>query len=113
MTNAIQVSKLRQVHIAPEEKAVSLEEAFYLGSAGGGAFFGKNRQSGSGTAEAQSTFGPAGSFEPGYDFDAIVIDDSSLCASPGGELRDRLERVIYLSDDRQITGKYVRGAALF
>ena len=46
MTDAIQVSKLRrtlypQALINPGEKALSLEEAFYLGTAGGGSFFAK------------------------------------------------------------------------
>jgi guanine deaminase len=105
MSDAIQVSKLRRVLAAPEEKALTLEEAFFLGTAGGGSFFGKL----SGT-----DLGPAGSFEPGWDFDALIIDDSSLCVSvePNSvklNLRDRLERAVYLSDDRHIIGKYVRG----
>ena len=106
MTDAIQVSKLRQALIAPKEKSLTLEEAFYLGTAGGGSFF-----------------GDAGSFEEGWDFDAIIIDDSSLNAfanTPGRNkqaidkeagmcLHDRLERVVYLSDDSHIIKKYVRG----
>ncbi|MCL2069393.1 MAG: amidohydrolase family protein [Treponema sp.] len=103
MGDAIQVSKLRRFLAAEEkaisqEKALSLEEAFYLGTAGGGSFFAKLGNAG---------FGPAGSFEEGWDFDALIIDDSSF----GGRrnLKDRLERIVYLSDDRHIVGKYVRG----
>jgi hypothetical protein len=36
------------------------------------------------------------------------MDDGDL-ASPGEPLRDRLERLVYLSDERNIAAKYVRG----
>jgi len=110
MTDAIQVSKLRRFYdsnavIAPDGKALTLEEVFYMGTAGGGSFFGTigNTQ---GNAPA---FGPSGSFAEGWDFDALIIDDSSLGSTVTRNIRDRLERVVYLSDDRQIVGKYVRG----
>ena len=127
ITDAIQVSKLRQTFYLQSigsalddrevsetrEKALTLEEAFYLGSAGGGSFFGKLRPEhnpdNSGDSAAGLAAGPAGSFVAGYDFDALVIDDSSLWGPRKLNLRDRLERVVYLSDDRHITGKYVRG----
>ena len=112
MSDAIQVSKLRlsmsaEISNSPafsEETAISLEEAFYMGTAGGGSFF-------SGMADVE--FGPAGSFEEGWDFDALIIDDSSLRCSSCLKLRDRLERVVYLSDNRHIAGKYVRGTPIF
>jgi guanine deaminase len=115
MTDAIQVSKLRQALIAPEEKALTLEEAFYMGTAGGGAFFGKLDRSHVNPMEQKTVgfeFGPAGSFEPGWDFDALVIDDSSLRCPSAQSIRGRLERVVYLSDNRQIAAKYVRGKKL-
>ena len=40
---------------------VETSEAFYMATKGGGSFFGK-----------------VGSFEEGYEFDALVIDDSRL-----------------------------------
>jgi len=103
MSDAIGVSKLRQAVLAPDEKALTLEEAFYLGTAGGGSFFGKI---------AGADFGPAGSFEKGRDFDAVIIDDSSLPSPITLKTRDRLERVVYLSDDRHIEGKFVRGVKI-
>jgi guanine deaminase len=104
MADAIQVSKLRRI-LTPEGGApLSLEEAFYLGTAGGGAFFGKT-----GTAD----IGAAGSFAPGYDVDALVIDDANLASPFKLSIRERLERVVYLSDDRNIAAKYVRGRPLF
>jgi len=116
MSDAIQVSKLRRVLVTPPggalspgedlPPALSLGEAFYMGTAGGGSFFGKLRSGDAG-------FGPAGSFEENWDFDALVIDDSKLRTGGNLSLRDRLERVVYLSDDRHIVEKYVRGLSIF
>jgi guanine deaminase len=100
MVDAIQVSKLRRPLLGVDEKALSLEEAFYLGTAGGGAFF------------ENCGMGKAGSFEPGCDFDALVIDDADLAAPFEISIRERLERVVYLSDERHIAAKYVRGRVL-
>jgi guanine deaminase len=100
MTDAIQVSKLRQALIAPDEKALCFEEAFYLGTAGGGSFFA--------TTVAEGP-GPTGSFESGFDLDALVINDADLASPSPLSVRDRLERAIYLSDNRNIIAKYVRG----
>ena len=95
MTDAIQNSKLRWRLVDQSLKPLTIEEAFYLGTKGGGAFFGK-----------------VGSFEAGYEFDAVVLDDSSIKHPQELSLRDRLERFIYLSDDRHIVGKYIRGYAV-
>jgi guanine deaminase len=87
MSDAIQASKLRR-------QAITLEEAFYCGTVVGGAFFGK------------SGMGFSGAFEPGYELDALVIDDRAPGDLP---LRSRLERAVYLSDDSHIEAKYARG----
>lgn len=92
MADAIQVSKLRWRLCDQSEAALTVEEAFWLGTAGGGAFFGK-----------------VGAFDEGYELDALVIDDSSLAAPFELTIPERLARVVYLSDDRHITHKYVRG----
>ena len=73
-------------------KPLSFERAFYLATMGGGAFFGQ-----------------VGTFRPGYAFDAAVLDDSSLDHPQELSLRDRLERAVYLADDRNVTAKYVAG----
>jgi guanine deaminase len=104
MSDAIQVSKLRQTLVSPAEKALTLEEAFYLGTAGGGSFFGKLKNIDAGSA---------GSFEAGWDFDALIIDDGAFTFLVKRNLRDRLERVVYLSDRRNIIEKYVRGVSVF
>ncbi len=92
MSDAIQVSKLHWRLRDQGEPALTVEEAFWLGTVGGGAFFGR-----------------VGSFDDGYEFDALVIDDAPLRAPFPLDLAERLARVIYLSDDRHITEKYVRG----
>ena len=96
MAAAIRVSKLRWRLLDQNVPALSVDQAFYLATAGGGAFFGK-----------------VGSFEAGYEFDAVVLDDSALDHPQELPLRARLERCFYLADDRQIAAKYVKGRKLF
>ena len=92
MAHAIQSSKLRWRLQDESLKALTVEEAFYMATKGGGEFFGR-----------------AGSFEPGYEFDAVVLDDSRLKHPQPLDVKSRLERMIYFSDDREIRAKYVRG----
>lgn len=92
IADTIQVSKLHWRLTDQSQKPLSLEEAFYMATAGGGSFFGK-----------------AGCFQEGYDFDAVVLDDRNLPHPQPLTSRQRLERLIYLSDDRNITEKYVAG----
>lgn len=90
MVFAIQVSKMhyQQNHDIP---FLTLSEVFWLATKSAGSFFGK-----------------VGSFEPGYEFDALVIDDSDLNHSDY-TLLQRLERYVYLGDDRQIVHRFCRG----
>ncbi|MBO6032160.1 MAG: amidohydrolase family protein [Prevotella sp.] len=90
MVYAIQVSKMhyQQNH---ECSFLSLSEAFWIATKSAGSFFGR-----------------VGSFEPGYEFDALVIDDSDL-NHDNYSLLHRLERYIYLGDDRQIKYRFCRG----
>lgn len=92
MTDAIQVSKLRFRIQDSSLKPLTFEEAFYMATLGGGSFFGK-----------------VGSFEPGYELDAVILDDRNLESPRELSVRERLERVSYLGDDRQIAAKYVAG----
>ena len=92
MAQAIQVSKLRWRLADESLKPLTVEEAFYMGTKGGGEFFGK-----------------VGSFEPGYEFDAVVLRDSSLAHPQPVTMKQRLERIIYLGDDRHVVEKYVGG----
>ena len=87
---AIQVSKM-QYQLDHKKAFLTLPELFWIATKSAGSFFGK-----------------VGSFEPGYDFDALVIDDSVLNFD-NYSLTQRLERFIYLGDDRQITHRFCRG----
>ncbi len=90
MVYAIQVSKMhyQQDHNLP---FLTLSEAFWMATKSAGSFFGR-----------------VGSFEPGYEFDALVIDDSDL-NHDNYTLLERIERYIYLGDDRQIVHRFCRG----
>ena len=90
MVYAIQVSKMhyQQDHKRP---FLTLSEAFWIATKSAGSFFGQ-----------------VGSFEPGYEFDALIIDDSDL-NHDNYSLLERLERYIYLGDDRQITHRFCCG----
>ncbi|TCO79437.1 amidohydrolase family protein [Marinisporobacter balticus] len=93
MVRAIQLSKLVNMR-KPEYEILSASEAFYLGTKGGGSFFGKT-----------------GSFEKGYLFDALVIEDDEWIANRYG-LEDRLESFLYIGDDRNICARYVEGCEI-
>ena len=90
MVYAIQVSKMHYQQ-NNEQQFLSLSEAFWIATKSAGRFFGH-----------------VGSFEPGYDFDALVIDDSQL-NHDNYSLLHRLERYIYLGDDRQIEHRFCCG----
>ena len=93
VTDAIQVSKMYFRMVDESVKPLVFSEAFYLATKGGGAFFGK-----------------VGSFEDGYAFDAVVMDDSVLPHPQSLNLAERMERAVYLGlDDKKITAKYVAG----
>ena len=96
MCHAIQASKLRWRLQDQAVKPLSLEQAFWLATAGGGSFFGK-----------------VGRFEPGYEFDAVVLDDSGIVPARDPDLRGRLERAVYLADERNLRAKFVAGERLF
>lgn len=87
----IQVSKLVYAESKGQIPYLSLSEAFYLATKAGGSFFGR-----------------VGSFEPGYAFDALVVDDAYLNYD-AYNLGERIERYIYLGDDRDIKHKYCAG----
>ena len=93
ITDTIQVSKLRWRLVDQRLKPITFEEAFYMATKGGGEFFGK-----------------VGSFEEGYEFDAVILDDSHAPHPQPMNILQRLERATYLSLDLTgIKGKYVAG----
>jgi guanine deaminase len=50
-----------------------------------------------------------GSFLPGCELDAVVVDDRRLATTRALTVRERLERVVYLSEDRDVAAKFVQG----
>ncbi|HHX37891.1 MAG TPA: amidohydrolase family protein, partial [Clostridiaceae bacterium] len=71
---------------------LTLSEGLWLATKGGGHFFGR-----------------VGSFETGYEFDAVVIDDAALCKGLKFTLAERIERLIYLYPEVKVTDKFVFG----
>jgi guanine deaminase len=90
MVYAIQMSKLHYQR-NHARSFLTLSEAFWMATKSGGSFFGN-----------------VGSFETGYEFDALLIDDSDL-NHDNYSLLERLERFIYIGDDRQIEKRFCRG----
>ena len=93
ITDAIQVSKMYFRMVNEDYKPLVFSEAFYLATKGGGSFFGK-----------------VGSFEEGYEFDAVVMDDTVLPHPQTLTLAERMERAVYLGlDVKKIDAKFVAG----
>lgn len=95
MGDAVQVSKLRWRLLDQSLKPLTMAEAFYMGTRGGGAFFGQ-----------------AGAFEPGWLFDVVVLNEDGLPHPQPLTPQERLERLIYLGGGRNISAKYVGGEKL-
>ncbi|NBG89050.1 amidohydrolase family protein [Isachenkonia alkalipeptolytica] len=91
MTAAVQASKIKWLESGKTLDPLKLSEVFYMGTKGGGRFFGK-----------------VGSFEADYAFDALVVDDREL-GTLNLTLKERLERYLYIGDDRHIEKRYVAG----
>lgn len=88
----VQASKLKWLETGKTEDFITVREAFYMATKGGGGFFGQ-----------------VGSFEEGYEFDALVIQDHHTVDSNQWSLEERLQRFIYIGDDRDIIVRYVAG----
>ena len=92
--DAIAVSKLRWRLVDDSFKPLTLSEAFYMASKGGGSFFGKT-----------------GSFEEGYDADFSVLDESDIATplSVSLSLPERLEIYISRSSEKAVKAKSIKG----
>lgn len=95
MADAVQVSKLLSCFDASKPAPLSLCEAFYLGTKGGGTLFGK-----------------VGSFEKGYEADILVLDDDGMPSPRPFTVTQRLERIVYLDKDVKLAAKYVAGESV-
>ena len=55
-------------------------------------------------------FGKVGSFEAGYEFDAVVMNDDILVHPQPLNLTERMERAVYLGlDEKNVSAKFVAG----
>lgn len=97
MGDAVRVSKLRASCVDPSLKALTLAEAFHMASVIGGSFFGK-----------------VGLFEPGWEADIVVLDESGIATTLDDlSLSARLERVVNLKSEGAVMHKAVCGRWLF
>ena len=87
-----QVSNLRWLNSNGTDEKLTTNELFYLATKGGGKFFGN-----------------VGSFEKGYEFDALIIDDSDLLIKNNLTLEERLQKFIYIGNSNNIIERYVAG----
>ena len=91
IARAVQISKLKEFYEPEGNARITFANAFYMATRAGGAVFGN-----------------VGALEPGYRFDAVVLDhleDPFAPLSPA----ERLERFCYAGDERNITARYLSG----
>lgn len=96
MSDAVQVSKLRWKLQDDTVRPITVAEAFYMGTIGGGSYFGK-----------------VGSFAEGYEFDAVVLDDSMLAHPQELSSVQRLERLIFCGNDNIVKEKFIAGKSAY
>lgn len=88
---AVQLSKLKEFYEPERSRTLSFAEAFYMAT----------RQSG-------SLFGKVGALEPGYDFDALLIDVPGDAARPLTP-EQTLERFCYIGNADNIKARWISG----
>jgi len=94
IARTVQLSKLKEFYEPQENRTLTFENAFCMG-----------------TKLSGSAFDRVGSLEPGFRFDALVIDgveDPGFPLSP----EKRLERFCYNGDDRNMIARYIDGIAV-
>jgi guanine deaminase len=91
--DCITTSKIRNCLFDSKYYNITIEQALYLATLGGGEFFGK-----------------VGSFEKGYEFDAIVLNERDIPTILMSELSllERFERYIYRSHTN-VYAKFIAG----
>ena len=84
----LQASKIYNMYVDKNSPILKTSEVFYLATKGGGKFFGK-----------------VGSFEEGYEFDALVINDINTDRA----LDERLQSFIYSGSLENIEKRFCAG----
>ena len=93
ITDTVQMSKMYWRLVDEDCKPLRFAEAFYLATLGGGAFFGK-----------------VGSFAPGYEFDALVLEEGAMPHWSDMNPKQRLEQYAYLEKgNSSLQAKFVCG----
>jgi guanine deaminase len=92
MMQSIQASKLRWRFVDESLAPLTVAEALYLATLGGGSFWSQ-----------------VGSFAEGYEFDAVVLDDRALRGIRHLNPLERLEHLIYSRAEHCVIEKYVAG----
>ena len=91
ISRSVQLSKLKEFYEPGENRAIPFSQAFYMGTKQGGSLFGR-----------------VGSLEPGYLFNALVIDG---LAGPFEKLTpgQTVERFCYLGETGHIRARFLAG----
>ena len=88
---AIKMSKMYSFYADNSKSPLTFSEAFYLATKGGGKFFSN-----------------VGSFEEGYEFDAVVLNFTPYAYDLS--VKERMERAVYTNEDlKGICAKFVNG----
>ncbi|OQB25475.1 MAG: Guanine deaminase [Firmicutes bacterium ADurb.Bin182] len=95
ITGAIKTSKRNWLLTDKKEPFLTVAEAFYLATSAGARYFG---------------VGPG--FAKGDKLHALVLDDSAFPETLHSDPAQRLERILYMGDDRQIKERYSEGVRL-
>lgn len=102
ITDAIHVSKARWAYTErggdphAKKNVLSLAEAFYLATHGGEGLWEK-----------------VGSFEEGFCFDAVVMDDERIRDFCPRSSYERCERLVLMADDRDVAAKFIDGRLVY
>ncbi|MBQ1871961.1 MAG: amidohydrolase family protein, partial [Lachnospiraceae bacterium] len=96
MLITLQASKMYYRLVDTDVKQLTFEEVFFLATLGGGRYFGN-----------------VGTFKEGYEFDAVIIDDSKMFSARDMSIRERIERMCYNDADVIIMDKFVKGRQVY
>lgn len=91
VARAVQLSKLKEFYEPEGNRAITFVNAFHMATKVGGSLFDR-----------------VGSLEPGYRFNALVLDGLEDAVAPLSPA-ERLERFCYAGDDRNIVARYLDG----
>ncbi|MBQ5757180.1 MAG: hypothetical protein IIV93_01545, partial [Clostridia bacterium] len=92
MTGAIRTSKARRIQSGWEERFLQVAEAYYLGTTAGALYFGAGK-----------------GFAAGDRLHAVVVDERRFPKNDHLTLQDRLERAVYLMDEKSIDAVFSDG----